>query len=230
MRSEVRFTDRSDAGMQLAARVRGQAGRDPIVLALPRGGVPVGYEIARELAAPLDVWVVGKIGVPWNEDFTVGAVAEDGYVHISPATVEYAGLSDADLSEAIETTRRAVARRARMLRRGRPRPRLRDRSVVLVDDGVATGSTVRTAVESIRGSHPRRIVLAVPVAGPQALRMLAQVVDELVCLMAPSEYFAIAPWYDDFEELRDDAVHMLLERARREQGETEAAHPEPGRA
>ncbi len=230
MRSEVRFTDRSDAGMQLAARVRGQAGRDPIVLALPRGGVPVGYEIARELSAPLDVWIVGKIGVPWNEDFTVGAVAEDGYVHLSPATIEYAGLSDADLSHAIETTRRAVARRARMLRRGRPRPQLRDRSVIVVDDGIATGSTVRTAVESIRGAHPRRIVLAVPVATAQALRMLTPVVDELVCLVEPSEYFAIAPWYEDFEELRDDALHMLLERARQERAATESTHAEPHRA
>jgi len=204
--------DRNDAGRRLAAELRALSLEDPMVLALPRGGVPVGYEIARELSAPLDVWVVGKIGAPWNEEFGIGAVAEGGFVHLSAVTLRYAGLSKADLSEAIDKQRHAVARRSRELRGDRGRPGLRDRTVIVADDGIATGSTMRAALESIRVEHPKTIILAVPVAAAQALRGLEALVDDIVTLLTPRELTAVGSWYEDFEHLHDDRlVEMLVQ-------------------
>jgi putative phosphoribosyl transferase len=208
----VKLMDRNDAGRRLAAELRALSLEDPMVLALPRGGVPVGYEIARELSAPLDVWVVGKIGAPWNEEFGIGAVAEGGFVHLSAVTLRYAGLSKADLSEAIDKQRHAVARRSRELRGDRGRPGLRDRTVIVADDGIATGSTMRAALESIRVEHPKTIILAVPVAAAQALRGLEALVDDIVTLLTPRELTAVGSWYEDFEHLHDDRlVEMLVQ-------------------
>lgn len=206
----MKLLDRHDAGRRLVAELRALSLTDPMVLALPRGGIPVGYEIARELSAPLDVWVVRKIGAPWNEEFGIGAVAEGGFVHLSAITLRYAGLSVADLNEAIDKQRHAVERRSRELRGARSRPELRDRTVIVADDGIATGSTMRAALESIRVEHPRKIILAVPVAAPQALRGLEVLVDDIVTLLTPRDVAAVASWYEDFEHAHDERLVEML--------------------
>ena len=212
----ARFHDREDAGKKLAAELRGYASEQPIVLALPRGGVPVGYEVAKALGAPLDVWVVRKIGVPWQPELGVGAVAEGGAVYLSDDLMEQLELSEDVIADAVAVKRKEVAQRVKKFRGGRPGPALRGRTVILVDDGIATGGTVHAAIESIREQGPRRIVLAVPVAASQSLRELTPLVDKVVALLAPSDLAAIGYWYDDFDQVQDDEVVALLERARRE--------------
>jgi putative phosphoribosyl transferase len=213
----TRFGDRTDAGRKLAARLSEYAERRPVVLALPRGGVPVGYEIARALHAPLDVWVVRKLGVPWHPELGMGAVSEGGYLHLSHEILDYVGLSDDELSDVVEAERAEVERRVRRFRGDRPLPELRGRTVILVDDGIATGGTVHAAITAIRAEQPRAIVLAVPVAATDTLEALASEVDQIVCLIAPPSLYAIGLWYEDFRQLSDDEVAGLLERARAEQ-------------
>jgi putative phosphoribosyl transferase len=221
-----RFLDREDAGRRLAAELRAYASEHPIVLALPRGGVPVGLEIARELSAPLDVWVVRKVGAPSYPELGLGAVAEGGHVHLSQDMLDYLGLTDDALSGAIETKRREVEERVRKFRGDRPRPVLRDRTVIVVDDGIATGGTAHAVIESIRAEGPKAIVLAVPVAAPDAVRTLRPEVDRLVCLLVPENLFGISQWYEDFEQLADDEVVRLLDRARAERPEPERSASE----
>jgi putative phosphoribosyl transferase len=221
----TRFRSRQEAGEKLAAALEGYAGRQPIVLALPRGGVAVGYEVARALDAPLDVWVVRKVGVPWQPELGMGAVAEGGFVHLSPDIVEQAGLLEERLSEAVEEKRREVEERARKFRGNRPRPDLRGRTVILVDDGIATGGTVRAAIRSIRAEGPRELVLAVPVAAASTMAALAGEVDHTVCLLAPEDLYAIGLWYEDFRQVSDEEVARLLESARREPRESEYVAP-----
>ncbi len=217
------FRDREDAGRRLAIELRSHAAEHPIVLALPRGGVPVGYEIARALHAPLDVWVVRKVGVPWHEELGAGAVAEGGYLHLNQDVLEHIGLSREDLTDVIRRKQREVEERVTLFRDGHPRPELRDRTVILVDDGIATGGTVRAAIGSIRTQHPRVIVLAVPVAAPEAVEALTPEVDRLVCLKTPPDLDAIGLWYVNFAQVSDEEVVRLLDRARREQTEAEHA-------
>lgn len=218
-----RFRDRTDAGRQLAAKLTIYAKQDPIILALPRGGVPVGYEIARALAAPLDVWVVRKIGVPWHPELGVGAVAEGGHVHLTPNVLAQVGLTDEQLKELTEDKRREVEERVRTFRKGRPQPALRDRTVIIVDDGIATGGTVHAAIRSTRAQQPKQLVLAVPVAAPETIRELESEVDRVICLLTPSDLYAIGLWYEDFDQVSDAEVIDLLERARRQQPTVEQA-------
>jgi putative phosphoribosyl transferase len=210
------FDDRHDAGRQLAAELLRLAPQHPIVLALPRGGVPVGYEIAHALGAPLDIWVVRKLGVPWHPELGAGAVAENGDIYINQSVVDEVGLSERQLHALIADKRREVDARVKLLRGSRARPDLRGRTVILVDDGVATGGTVRAAIRSIRAQGPRAIVLAVPVAAPQTLRVLRSEVDRVLCLRAPADLWAIGVWYEDFSQISDEEVIGLLDRADRE--------------
>jgi putative phosphoribosyl transferase len=212
-----RFRDRQEAGRLLAKALSPEAGERPIVLGLPRGGVPVAYEVARALGAPLDVWVVRKIGVPWYPELGLGAVAEGGFVHLSPEIVHAVVISPDDLSEATEQQRLEVEERVRRFRAGRPRPDLRENAVILIDDGIATGGTVLAAIESIRAEGPRRLVLGVPVAAPDTIRELEPKVERAVCLLTPKDLRAIGLWYENFEQVSDDEVVRLLERARWEQ-------------
>jgi putative phosphoribosyl transferase len=210
------FLNRQDAGRRLAVELHSYAGAHPIVLALPRGGVPVGHEIARALHAPLDVWVVRKVGAPWHPELGVGAVAEGGYVYLNEQLLDYVGLTEEQLADVVRLKRREVDERVRLFRGDYPRPILRDRTVILVDDGIATGGTARVAIQAIRAQAPKAIVLAVPVAAPDAVRELAPEVERVVCLRTPSELFAIGVWYQDFTQVSDDEVVRLLDRARRE--------------
>jgi putative phosphoribosyl transferase len=219
----IRFRNRQDAGRKLAAKLREFAAEHPIVLALPRGGVPVGYEVARALSAPLDVWVVRKIGVPWHAELGIGAVAEGGYIHLSREILGHLGISEEEQSKATESKRREVEERVRRFRGEHPRPVLRDRTVIVVDDGIATGGTVRAAIRSIRAEGPKKVVLAVPVAAPDALEALAPEVDRAVSLLTPPDLYAIGLWYEDFRQLSDDDVVRLLDRARQERARADHA-------
>lgn len=225
----IKFRDRNQAGRMLAEALQTYAGRQPIVLGLPRGGVPVGYEVARALRAPLDVCVVRKIGMPSQPEVGLGAVAEGGQVHIDPALLRVSGISEAELSCVVEAKRLEVDRRVRTFRGGRPLPDLRGRTVLLVDDGIATGGTVRAALASIRKQHPQAVVLAVPVAQASGIREFASEVDEVVVLMAPAEIHAIGLWYDDFEQVSDAAVISCLARARRWSGASASLTASSGR-
>jgi putative phosphoribosyl transferase len=214
------FRNREDAGRRLAAELQPYAAERPIVLALPRGGVPVGYEVARALAAELDVWVVRKLGVPWHPELGVGAVAEGGYTHLTDEVLRHVGLSQDELADLVETKQREVEERVRRFRGERPAPLLRDRTVILVDDGIATGGTVRAAIHSIRAQEPKRIILAVPVAASETVAALSAEVDRVVCLLSPTDLYAIGLWYQDFQQVLDDEVVHLLDRARKERAAT----------
>lgn len=209
------FRDRQDAGISLAAELGVYASKRPIVLGLPRGGVPVAYEIARALEAPLDIWMSAKVGVPSQPELGAGAVAENGYVRLNDRILDRLGLSRERLAGAIEMKQREIEQRARLYRSGRTRPDLRQRTVILVDDGMATGATTRAAVESIRAQQPRAIVLAVPVADRETLKAIAAQVDAIVCLRKPLDLQAVGLWYEDFRQVSDDEVLRLLARARR---------------
>lgn len=211
------FRDRVDAGRRLAAELMPYAAEHPIVLALPRGGVPVGYEVARALTAPLDVWVVRKIGAPFQPELGVGAVAEGGFLYLSTFMLAETGLSEAGLSDTIASKRREVEERVKKFRGDHPRPVLRDRTVIVVDDGIATGGTVHAAVQSIRAEGPKKIVLAVPVAAPSVVKDFAAEVDRVVALLTPGNLMAIGYWYDDFTQVPDEDVVRILDNARREQ-------------
>ena len=189
----------------------------PIVFALPRGGVPVGYEISRSLGAPLDVFVSRKLGAPGQPEFGIGAVAPGGVRVLNGNVVERLGIPD-DYLEAVTRKELAeVERRLRHFRGDRPEPEVRDRTVILVDDGLATGVTARAAVEALRRLGPRRLILAAPVCAAQTAGLISPEVDELVCLETPSDLGAIGFWYRDFSQTSDEEVIELLERAR--QGE-----------
>lgn len=208
------FQDRADAGRQLAARLMHYAGRpEVIVLALPRGGVPVAYEVAIALGAPLDVFLVRKLGVPGHEELAMGAVASGGVRVLNTEVVEALGISEQAIEAVAQQELRELERRERVYRGGRPPPELRDRVVVLVDDGLATGSSMRAAVAAVRQQHPRRIVVAVPTAAAETCEDFRREVDEVVCLSTPEPFYAVGLWYRDFSQTSDDEVRALLERA-----------------
>jgi putative phosphoribosyl transferase len=209
-----RFRDRHDAGRRLAAELRDHANRsDVIVLALPRGGVPVGYEVATALGAPLDVFVVRKLGLPWHEEIAMGAIASGGVLVLDRDLLRIAHVSEADLRRVIAAEEKELARRERQYRGDRPFPDLRGKTVILVDDGLATGSTMRAAVEALRQEGPARIVVAVPVSSPETCDAFRGVADEVVCAETPEPFQAVGSWYDDFSQTSDAEVHDLLEQA-----------------
>lgn len=208
-----RFTDRTEAGRSLAAQLQHLAGQDVIVLALPRGGLPVAYEIARALHAQLDVLNVRKLGVPWQEELAMGAVATGGVRVLNDEVVRASGLTMADIEAATSSQRAEVDRRERLYRGGRPAPNLTGRTVVVVDDGIATGATVRAALAVVRAQHPVRLVLATPVVQASVARELAKDVDELVASLTPDSLYAIGLWYNEFPQLTDEDVQEILGRA-----------------
>ncbi|MFL5734593.1 MAG: phosphoribosyltransferase [Chloroflexia bacterium] len=209
-----KYQDRYDAGRQLAARLAAYAGRDDvIVLALPRGGVPVGYEVARALGVPLDVFLVRKLGVPGHEELAMGAIADGGTVVLNEEVVRELGIP-AEVMQAVAAREvQELARRGSAYRGGRPAPDLSGRTVILVDDGLATGSTMRAAAEAVKAQQPARVVIAVPVAAARTCEELRAEVDEVVCPATPEPFYAVGLWYDDFTPTSDDEVRDLLARA-----------------
>ena len=209
------FVDRRDAGRRLAERLRYIRGRDLVILGLPRGGVPVAAEVAAALGAPLDVTVVRKLGVPYQPELGMGAIGEDGVRVINDEVVATARVSAAELAEVEARERTELDRRGRLYRGGRRPLDLRGRTVVVVDDGVATGSTARAACQFARAHGAARVVLAVPVAPPGWTARLEDVADELICLDTPGNFFGVGQFYGDFTQITDDQVVTLLERSAR---------------
>lgn len=211
----VPFRDRTDAGQWLAAALAIYADRpDVIVLALPRGGVPVAFEVARRLRAPLDVFVVRKLGVPGQEELAMGAIASGGPRVINRRLVEQLGISAAAVEAVAARETLELERREREYRGLRPPAVLRGRTVILVDDGLATGSTVMAAVSALRLQQPARIVVAAGVGHPQTCAALAGVADDCVCALRPAALDAVGRWYADFSPTTDAEVKNLLDRAR----------------
>lgn len=207
----MQFHDRTHAGQLLAERLASFAGRpDLLVLALPRGGVPVAGEIARALHAPLDVWVVRKLGAPQQPELAIGAVAPGGVQLLSSGLVRELGIPLEEVDRIAARERAELDRRLVAYRGNRPPIDVRGRTILLVDDGLATGASMRAAVASLRPLQPARIVVAIPVADPRIQARLAQDADEVVCLYAPPHLDAVGQWYDDFSQTTDDEVRTLL--------------------
>ncbi|MEU8737698.1 phosphoribosyltransferase [Streptomyces halstedii] len=209
------FMDRTDAGRRLAGALGHLGRREPVVLGLPRGGVPVAFEVARALGAPLDVTVVRKLGVSYQPELGFGAVGEGGARVVSDAIVRHAGISEADVLAVERAETAELERRARAYRAGRERLPLRGRTVIVVDDGVATGATARAACRVVREQGATHVVLAVPVASPDVVARLRDDVDEVVCLSTPALFSSVGEWYQDFSQTSDDEVVALLARAGR---------------
>jgi predicted phosphoribosyltransferase len=208
------FRGRRDAGRVLATLLQHYRGRDDvIVLALPRGGVPVAYEVARTLGAPLDVFLVRKLGVPGHEEFAMGAIASGGVVVIDDDVVRALGIPPPVIERVAEQEARELARRERAYRGDRPMPDIAGKTVILVDDGLATGSSMRAAIQALRRRGPARIVVAVPAAPESTCRELEAEVDEVVCATTPSPFFAVGQAYWDFSQTTDDEVRELLRAA-----------------
>lgn len=210
------FRDRHDAGVKLAKRLEKYRGKNAIVIALPRGGVVVGYEVAKTLDLPLDIVITRKIGAPGNPEYAIGAVAETGDVQLNQEEVRLFGISRQYIDEEIKKLKQEIERRVQLYRGGRRMPSVYDRVVIIVDDGIATGFTMRTSIRAIRSDNPSKIVLAVPVAPPDVLDEMRAEVDEVVCLATPEPFFAVGAWYKHFEQTTDEEVRNYLEDARKE--------------
>ncbi|MCP3819409.1 phosphoribosyltransferase [Streptomyces sp. A3M-1-3] len=207
------FTDRVDAGRRLAEALRHLAAEEPVVLGLPRGGVPVAFHVAHVLGAPLDVIVVRKLGVPYHRELGFGAIGEGGVRVISDDIVRRSGVRQADLAAVEHDEEAELLRRARRFRAGRERLALAGRTVIVVDDGIATGATAAAACEVVRAQGAARVVLAVPVAPPDAVARLRAEADEVVCLSTPVAFSAVGEWYQDFSQTSDEEVVFLLAQA-----------------
>jgi predicted phosphoribosyltransferase len=217
------YRNRQEAGKYLAEHLAAYRDRDDVVvLALPRGGVPVAYEVARALNAPLDVFIVRKIGMPGAEEFAIGAIASGGVRLLDEQLIARYGVSRDDVDAMIAAEERELERRERQYRGDRPMPDLKGKAVILVDDGLATGSTMRAAVMALKREGAARIVVAVPVAAPETCQLLEREVDAIVCAVTPQPFYAVGLWYRDFAQMSDREVHDLLERAEREVHEAHA--------
>ncbi len=206
------FRDRLEAGQRLAESLARFRHRAAVVLALPRGGVPIAEVIATRLDAPLDVFVVRKVGAPGNPEYGLGAVAEGGTVLLDHERVRELGLNPSDLDQEVRRQLQEVERRVRRYRGDRPPVEVEGTTAIVVDDGLATGATARAAVRALRLRRPKRLVLAVGVAAPDARDTLAGEVDELVCPCVPARFYAVGEWYQDFSEVTDDDVLAILAR------------------
>jgi predicted phosphoribosyltransferase len=207
------FRDRREAGRLLAAKLTAYANRpDVIVLALPRGGVPVGYEVARALGAPLDVFVVRKLGVPGYEELAMGAVATGGVRVLNDQVVSRLGIPEHVIDAVAAHEQQELALRERLYRGGRPPLDVRNRTVILVDDGLATGATMHAAIAALRQLHPARIVVAVPTASPETCEEMRAEADDVICAVTPEPFQAVGRWYQDFSQTMDEEVQDLLKR------------------
>ena len=205
------FADRAEAGRMLGEALSVYAGRiDVLVLALPRGGVPVAYEIARILAVPLDVWLVRKLGAPGQEELAMGAMAGTDTLVLNKEIIKLLNIDEASIDAAITRERTELERRNKLYRRGMPAPDIQGKTIILVDDGLATGATMRAAIVSLRDAGAARIIVAVPVGTTSACRKIRQEADDLVCLYTPEPFFGVGQWYDNFMQTADEEMLALL--------------------
>ena len=207
------FVDRADAGRHLARRLQHLRGSDAVVLGLARGGMPVAFEVAQELRAPLDVIVVRKLGVPYQPEYGFGAIGEDGARVIDDHVARQTGLTPQEIADVEAAGRVQLDRLVSQLRAGRPAVPVAGRTVIVTDDGVATGSTARAACAVARARGARRVVLALPVGSPASVAALRRDADEVICLHAPARFFAVGEWYSDFAQVTDEEVTTLLDKA-----------------
>ena len=208
------FRDRTEAGQLLARRLKRYADRpDVIVLALPRGGVPVAYEVAKALHAPLDVFLVRKLGVPGQEELAMGAIATGGIRVLNEDVVRMLNIPPRVIDSVAAQEARELERRERLYRGDRPAPDMTGRTVILVDDGLATGSSMRAAVAALRQKNPNRIVVAVPIAAAATCREFEAEVNEIVCYATPEPFYSVGLWYEDFSQTTDEEIRQLLERS-----------------
>jgi putative phosphoribosyl transferase len=210
----LRFRDRREAGRWLAQRLGGYAGRDDVVvLALPRGGVPVAYEVAKALGAPLGIFLVRKLGVPHREEVAMGAIASGGVIVLDEHLIKALGLGESELERVVAAETRELDRRAAAYDGNRAAQQLEAKTVILVDDGLATGATMYAAALAVRKLGPSRVVVAVPVASAETCKQLEAVADETICAVTPTPFQAVGNWYVDFSETSDDEVRDLLAQA-----------------
>lgn len=220
MDSVTRYQDRREAGRVLGAQLRERGPLiDPVVLALARGGVPVGFEVARALDAPLDVFVVRKLGVPQQPEFAMGAIASGGFEVLNDPLIAELGITPLEIASVADREVAELARREALYRRGRPPIDVRGHTCILVDDGLATGFTMRAAIAAVRHCGARRLIVAVPVGSPETCAELASEVDEVVCPLQPEALQAVGRWYEDFSPTSDREVHECLAGAERAQAE-----------
>jgi putative phosphoribosyl transferase len=218
--TRAHFRDRVDAGEILARHLDHFYGRDDVlVLALPRGGVPVGFQVARALGAPLDVFLVRKLGVPGHEELAMGAIASGGVRVMNHQVVRMSGVTPRQIAAAVAREEEELRRREREYRGERPMPEVRGKTVILVDDGLATGATMRAAAQALEAQGPARLVVAVPVAAAETCREFTAEVDEVVCAVTPEPFWGVGMWYQDFGQTTDDEVRELLRRAATGPGE-----------
>ena len=210
------FADRVEAGrrlgMELVRRLPQVRDEDPLVLAIPRGGVPVGYEVARAIDAPLDLFIARKLGAPGHEELGIGAVAPGGTRFLDADAIRALNVSDAYIEEVTRKELAELERRLRRFRGDRPPPRIEGRSVVLVDDGLATGVTALASLAALKLQHPRRLVFAAPVCSPEGAQAVARHADDVVCVATPDRFFGVGAWYHDFTQTTDEEVEELLVR------------------
>jgi len=211
------FADRREAGRFLASKLTEYADRpNVLVLGLPRGGVPVAYEVAKALHAPLDVFLVRKLGLPGREELAMGAIASGGVLVLNEDLVRGLGITKDVLESVIAAEQKELERREQMYRGDRPPPDVRGRTVILVDDGLATGSSMRAAVAALRQQGPARIIVAVPIGAPETCSEFEREADDVICAVTPQPFHAVGLWYRDFSQTTDEEVHELLERAAEE--------------
>lgn len=209
------FADRQQAGAALAAQLKQYRGKpDVVVVALPRGGVPVAFEVARALTAPLDIFVVRKLGLPGHRELAMGAIASGGVRILNEDVVQGYGIPARAIDEVAREEQNELQRREREYRGDQPPIDLRDKTLILIDDGLATGSTMRAAVEAVRAHGPSRVVVAVPVGAPETCQEFADVADDVVCARTPRAFSSVGLWYRDFSETTDEEVKKLLRQAR----------------
>jgi predicted phosphoribosyltransferase len=214
---EPLYRDRFEAGQRLATKLMTYADRqDVLVLALPRGGVPVAYEVAKALQAPLDVFIVRKLGVPGREELAMGAIATGGIRVLNETVVSMLQIPERIIDAVTAREQQELERREHLYRDDRPAPAVQDHIVILIDDGLATGSTMRAAIAALRLQHPARIVVAVPVAAPSTCEELGREVDEIVCAQTPEPFYGVGLWYQDFSQTTDEEVHDLLIQSEQE--------------
>jgi putative phosphoribosyl transferase len=213
----AQFRDRRDAGRILAQRLSAYAGHpDVLILALPRGGVPVAYEVAMALSAPLDIFIVRKLGLPGHEELAIGAIASGGIRVLNDDIIRVLNIPKEVINIVAQRELQELQRREKNYRGDRPAPEVRERTVILIDDGLATGASMRAAVAGLRTQHPARLIVAVPTAAPETCEAFEAEVDEIICAITPEPFYGVGRWYEDFSQTTDEEVRAFLEEANRQ--------------